>query len=42
MQSLRFTAQTPSNGIVERDFTLGEITGVLWSRASGSGHAGPC
>ncbi|HEX6443960.1 MAG TPA: alpha/beta hydrolase [Streptosporangiales bacterium] len=40
MPSLRFTAQTSSNGIVERDFTLGEITGVLWSPASGSGHTG--
>jgi dienelactone hydrolase len=35
MNSLQFTAQTSSNGIVERDFTVGEITGVLWSPASG-------
>jgi len=28
---MRFTAETSSNGIVERDFHLGEIPGVLWS-----------
>ncbi len=39
MHSLRFTTQTSSNGIVERDFTLGEVTGVLWSPASGAEHA---
>jgi pimeloyl-ACP methyl ester carboxylesterase len=36
---LRFTEQTISNGILERDFTLGEVTGVLWSPAAGSKHA---
>ena len=39
MHSLRFTAETSSNGVIERDFTLGEITGVIWSPASGSEHA---
>jgi dienelactone hydrolase len=39
MHSLRFTAETSSNDVVERDFTLGEVTGVLWSPASGSKHA---
>ena len=39
VHSLRFTVQTSSNGVLERDFTLGEITGVLWSPASGSEHA---
>jgi dienelactone hydrolase len=39
MQSLHFTAETSSNGVVERDFTVGEIPGVLWSPASGSDHA---
>jgi pimeloyl-ACP methyl ester carboxylesterase len=34
MQSVNFTTQTTSNGVVERDFTLGDITGVLWSPAS--------
>ena len=39
MDSLKFTAETSSNGIVERDFTLGEVTGVLWSPACGSDGA---
>lgn len=39
MHSLRFTVATSSNGVVERDFTLGEITGVLWSPAASSEHA---
>ena len=39
MHSLRFTAKASANGVLERDFTLGEVTGVLWSPASGSGHA---
>jgi dienelactone hydrolase len=39
MQPLRFTGQTSSNGVVERDFTVGEIPGVLWSPASGPDHA---
>lgn len=30
MRSFRFTAQTSSDGVVERDFVLGDITGVLW------------
>jgi alpha-beta hydrolase superfamily lysophospholipase len=36
---LRFTGETSSNGVVERDFVLGEVTGVLWSPAAGSEHA---
>jgi dienelactone hydrolase len=39
VHSLRFSAETSSNGVVERDFTLGEVTGVLWSPASGPDHA---
>ena len=39
MHSLQFTARTSSNDIVERDFSLGDITGVLWSPESGSDHA---
>jgi alpha-beta hydrolase superfamily lysophospholipase len=39
MHSLRFTTETSLNGIVERDFVVGEIPGVLWSPASGSDHA---
>ncbi|MEN0133718.1 MAG: alpha/beta hydrolase [Rhodococcus sp. (in: high G+C Gram-positive bacteria)] len=45
---MHFTSETSSNGVIERTFTLGEITGVLWSPASGtvgaplllSGHSG--
>lgn len=36
---MHFTAQAASDGVVERNFTLGEVTGVLWSPASGSGPA---
>jgi pimeloyl-ACP methyl ester carboxylesterase len=39
MSSVRFTAETSSNGIVERDFTVDEIPGVLWSPLSGAAHA---
>lgn len=39
MHSLQFTAESSSNGMLERDFTLGEIPGVLWSPASGAGRA---
>ncbi|MEV3927199.1 hypothetical protein, partial [Actinomadura coerulea] len=38
MHTLRFTAETSSDGVVERDFTLGEITGTLWTPASGAGR----
>jgi dienelactone hydrolase len=39
MHSVRFTAETSSNGVLERDFVVGEVTGVLWSPVSGSDHA---
>ncbi|MEU6579028.1 alpha/beta hydrolase [Streptomyces sp. NPDC046805] len=39
MHSLQFTAEASSNGMVERDFTVGEIPGVLWSPASGADRA---
>ncbi len=39
MHSVHFTAETSSDGVVERDFTVGEVTGVLWSPAPGSDHA---
>ncbi len=39
MHSVRFTAETSSNGVVERDFLVGEIPGVLWSPASGADRA---
>ena len=39
MHSLHFTAETTSDGVLERDFVVGEIPGVLWSPASGSDRA---
>ena len=39
MDPLRFTTQASSDGVVERDFTVGEVPGVLWSPVSGPGHA---
>jgi hypothetical protein len=33
---MHFTSQTSSDGVIERCFTLGEVTGVLWSPAPGS------
>jgi dienelactone hydrolase len=39
MHSVHFTAETSSNGVVERDFIMGEVPGVLWSPASGSDRA---
>ncbi|MGK4584214.1 alpha/beta hydrolase [Kitasatospora sp. HPMI-4] len=39
MHSLQFTAESSSNGMVERDFTVGDIPGVLWSPASGTDRA---
>jgi dienelactone hydrolase len=39
MHSVRFTAETSSNGVVERDFVVDEVPGVLWSPVSGPDHA---
>jgi dienelactone hydrolase len=39
MHSTFFTAETSSNGVVERDFIVGDVPGVLWSPVSGSDHA---
>jgi dienelactone hydrolase len=36
MHSLQFTAESSANGMLERDFTVGEIPGVLWSPFSGT------
>ncbi|KOG37088.1 alpha/beta hydrolase [Streptomyces resistomycificus] len=41
MHSVQFTAQTTSNGVVERDFTVGGIPGVLWSPASADADRAP-
>jgi pimeloyl-ACP methyl ester carboxylesterase len=39
MHSLRFTAESSSNGSVERDFTVNGVPGVLWSPAAATGRA---
>ena len=39
MHSLCFTSETSSSGVAERDFTVGEVPGVLWSPASGADGA---
>jgi len=39
MHSLRFTGESSANDMVERDFTVGDVPGVLWSPASGAGRA---
>ncbi len=36
---MQFTSETSSNGVIERNFTLDEITGVLWSPESGTAGA---
>jgi alpha-beta hydrolase superfamily lysophospholipase len=38
MHSVRFTTETSSDGVLERDFTVGDVPGVLWSPVSGSEH----
>ncbi|MFC5908807.1 alpha/beta hydrolase [Streptacidiphilus monticola] len=39
MHSIQFTAQSAANGIVERDFTVGDVPGLLWSPATGAARA---
>ncbi|OIJ68044.1 hypothetical protein [Streptomyces mangrovisoli] len=39
MHSLEFTAESSADGMTERDFTVGEVPGVLWSPASGADGA---
>jgi len=39
MHSLQFTAESSSDGMLERDFTVGEVPGVLWSPVSGADRA---
>ncbi|MFH7334640.1 alpha/beta hydrolase [Streptomyces sp. KHY 26] len=39
MHTPQFTAESSSNGMVERDFTVGDVPGVLWSPAPGAGRA---
>ncbi len=39
MHTVHFTAETSPDGVIERDFTVGEVPGVLWSPASGTDDA---
>ncbi|GAY13094.1 alpha/beta hydrolase [Pseudonocardia sp. N23] len=39
MHTLEFTADTTSDGVLSRDFVLGDIPGVLWSGPDGPGRA---
>ena len=39
MHSLQFTAESSSDGMLVRDFVLGDVPGVLWSPASGADRA---
>jgi pimeloyl-ACP methyl ester carboxylesterase len=39
MHSLHFTGRTSSDGVLGRDFTMGEVTGVLWSPESDAERA---
>jgi dienelactone hydrolase len=39
MHLLQFSAERSSNGMVERDFIVGEVPGVLWSPVSGAARA---
>jgi dienelactone hydrolase len=41
MHSLQFTAESSYDGMVERDFVLGDVPGVLWSPASGASNRAP-
>ena len=41
MHSLQFTAESPSNGMLERDFLVGDVPGVLWSPASAAADRAP-
>jgi pimeloyl-ACP methyl ester carboxylesterase len=39
MHSPQFTAESSSNGMLERDFTVGDVPGVLWSPAASAARA---
>ncbi|MET1074578.1 MAG: alpha/beta hydrolase, partial [Umezawaea sp.] len=36
---MHFTTTTSSDGVLERDFTVGDVPGVLWSPSTPSDHA---
>ena len=39
LHTLRFTSTTTVDGVVQREFTVGELTGALWSAADAAGPA---
>nr|WP_202232779.1 alpha/beta hydrolase [Streptomyces sp. SN-593] len=39
MKTIEFTAESSSDGMIERDFAVGGVPGVLWSPAAGAGRA---
>ncbi len=41
MRSLQFTAESSANGILERDFTVADVPGVLWSPAAAAADRAP-
>src|SRR5881409_4055196 len=41
MHSLQFTAESSCNGMLERDFTVIGVPGVLWSPASSAANRAP-
>lgn len=41
MHSLQFTAESSSDGMLERDFTVAGVPGVLWSPASNAADRAP-
>jgi len=41
MHSPQFTAESSANGMVERDFTVGDVPGVLWSPATSAAVRAP-
>jgi pimeloyl-ACP methyl ester carboxylesterase len=41
MQPLQFTSESSADGVIERDFTVGDVPGVLWSPASGATRRAP-
>ncbi|MEU6442963.1 alpha/beta hydrolase [Streptomyces sp. NPDC047046] len=41
MHSLEFTAESATDGVITRDFTLGGVPGVLWSPAASASSLSP-
>ena len=39
LNTLRFTSTTTVDGVVQREFTVGELTGAIWSAADADGPA---